>query len=212
MEVRLNKMISDSGICSRREADKFIEEGRVTVNGQMPHAGQKITDADIVLLDDLQIKPGKQASLQSHAFKGKAQELIFGPAAQTEKKAKPKVAASEKKTVATEKKSSGDGTSKSAGSKGVREGKYVKYNKYAAARHAAREKAEEPKSNEKKSLFDPKAIREATEPKHGKSLGRSAVAQRLASSSKSAALRKTSKNNPVNKAKRAAGRNRSKEE
>ena len=33
MEVRLNKLISDSGLCSRREADKFIEEGRVTVNG-----------------------------------------------------------------------------------------------------------------------------------------------------------------------------------
>ena len=31
MEVRLNKLISDSGLCSRREADKFIEEGRVTV-------------------------------------------------------------------------------------------------------------------------------------------------------------------------------------
>lgn len=36
MEVRLNKLISDSGLCSRREADKFIEEGRVTVNGSLP--------------------------------------------------------------------------------------------------------------------------------------------------------------------------------
>ena len=39
MEVRLNKLISDSGLCSRREADKFIEEGRVTVNGSLPHIG-----------------------------------------------------------------------------------------------------------------------------------------------------------------------------
>ena len=38
MEVRLNKLISDSGLCSRREADKFIEEGRVTVNGPDPGA------------------------------------------------------------------------------------------------------------------------------------------------------------------------------
>ena len=38
MEVRLNKLISDSGLCSRREADKFIEEGRVTVNGSLPHS------------------------------------------------------------------------------------------------------------------------------------------------------------------------------
>lgn len=205
-------MISDSGICSRREADKFIEEGRVTVNGQLPHAGQKVTEADIVLLDDMQIKSSKDASRVSRPVSSKTQELVFGSAAKTERKAKPKTTSFEKKTVAAEKKSSGDSTSKPAGSKGLREGKYVKYNKYAAARHAAREKEEGQKSNEKKTLFDPKTIREATEPKHGKSLGRSAVAQRLASSSKSAALRKTSKNNPVNKAKRVAGRNRSKEE
>ncbi|MDZ5017069.1 23S rRNA pseudouridine synthase F, partial [Clostridium perfringens] len=32
-EIRLNKFISETGICSRREADKLIESGRVTVNG-----------------------------------------------------------------------------------------------------------------------------------------------------------------------------------
>ena len=41
MEVRLNKLISDSGLCSRREADKFIEEGRVTVNGKPAKASVK---------------------------------------------------------------------------------------------------------------------------------------------------------------------------
>nr|WP_278451516.1 S4 domain-containing protein [Parabacteroides johnsonii] len=50
MEVRLNKLISDSGLCSRREADKFIEEGRVTVNGSLPQVGQKVTEGDIVIL------------------------------------------------------------------------------------------------------------------------------------------------------------------
>ena len=59
MEVRLNKLISDSGLCSRREADKFIEEGRVTVNGSLPHIGQKVTEADIVMLDDIQVRIGK---------------------------------------------------------------------------------------------------------------------------------------------------------
>ncbi|MGL4779602.1 MAG: S4 domain-containing protein, partial [Bacteroidales bacterium] len=34
MNIRLNKVISDSGLCSRREADKYIEQGRVTVNGK----------------------------------------------------------------------------------------------------------------------------------------------------------------------------------
>ena len=35
-EIRLNKLMSDSGLCSRREADKFIEMRRVTVNGKIP--------------------------------------------------------------------------------------------------------------------------------------------------------------------------------
>ena len=81
-----------------------------------------------------------------------------------------------------------------------------KYNKYAAARHAAREAEKrkgEPQSNGIKGV-DNTTLKEALQPKFGKSLGRSAVAQRLASAPKSAALRKTSRNNPANKAKRSS--------
>ena len=78
MEVRLNKLISDSGLYSRREADKFIEEGRVTVNGSLPHVGQKVTEADIVMLDDIRIKVGKHTSEHAPVARGKAQELVFG--------------------------------------------------------------------------------------------------------------------------------------
>lgn len=39
---RLNKYISDSGFCSRREADKLIEKGRVTINGKIPELGTKV--------------------------------------------------------------------------------------------------------------------------------------------------------------------------
>ena len=102
-------------------------------------------------------------------------------------------------------------TSPAAGSKGLRPGKYVKYNKYAAARHAARN-GESTKKETKVTGIDKEMLKEALRPKFGKSLGRSAVAQRLASSPKSAALRKTSKNNPLNKAKRAAARNKPKGE
>ncbi|MDH8702479.1 23S rRNA pseudouridine2604 synthase [Dysgonomonadaceae bacterium PH5-43] len=42
MEFRLNKYISSSGHCSRREADRFIEEGKVTVNGKKAVIGQKV--------------------------------------------------------------------------------------------------------------------------------------------------------------------------
>ena len=201
MEVRLNKLISDSGLCSRREADKFIEEGRVTVNGSLPHVGQKVTEADIVMLDDIQVKVGKHTSEHASVARGKAQELVFGEQKNKTKKEKPQAAtASEKKA-----------TSPTTGSKGLRPGKYVKYNKYAAARHAARN-GESAKKETKATDIEKEMLKEALRPKFGKSLGRSAVAQRLASSPKSAALRKTSKNNPLNKAKRAAARNKPKGE
>jgi len=49
--TRLNKYISDTGFCSRREADKLIEQGRVTINGLLPEMGVKVSDADEVLVD-----------------------------------------------------------------------------------------------------------------------------------------------------------------
>ncbi len=45
---RLNKYISDSGFCSRREADKLIEKGRVTINGKIPELGTKVAYSDEV--------------------------------------------------------------------------------------------------------------------------------------------------------------------
>ncbi|MEJ8756999.1 23S rRNA pseudouridine(2604) synthase RluF [Pontibacter sp. H259] len=49
--IRLNKFISDTGTCSRREADKLIEQGRVTVNGKQPEIGAKVTARDKVRVD-----------------------------------------------------------------------------------------------------------------------------------------------------------------
>jgi 23S rRNA pseudouridine2604 synthase len=48
---RLNKFISDTGCCSRREADTLLEQGRVTVNGKVPEAGTKVTAQDKVRID-----------------------------------------------------------------------------------------------------------------------------------------------------------------
>ncbi|MGF1682527.1 23S rRNA pseudouridine(2604) synthase RluF [Photobacterium minamisatsumaniensis] len=50
--VRLNKYISDTGYCSRREADKLIDQGRVTINGEQPEMGVKVQPNDEVLVDD----------------------------------------------------------------------------------------------------------------------------------------------------------------
>jgi 23S rRNA pseudouridine2604 synthase len=49
--TRLNKFIRETGVCSRREADKFIEEGRVTVNGKTPELGTKVSVDDDVRID-----------------------------------------------------------------------------------------------------------------------------------------------------------------
>ncbi len=53
---RLNKFISDTGFCSRREADKYIEDGRVTVNGNRPEMGVKVAVTDNVLIDGKPLK------------------------------------------------------------------------------------------------------------------------------------------------------------
>lgn len=45
-QTRLNKYLSEVGYCSRREADRLIDEGRVTVNGAVPEMGTKVTEED----------------------------------------------------------------------------------------------------------------------------------------------------------------------
>jgi len=46
--TRINKFLSETGFCSRREADKLIEQGRVTINGIIPEMGTKISPNDEV--------------------------------------------------------------------------------------------------------------------------------------------------------------------
>ncbi len=50
-ETRLNKYLSEIGHCSRRSADKFIEEGRIKVNGKAVVMGQKVTPQDKIEVD-----------------------------------------------------------------------------------------------------------------------------------------------------------------
>jgi len=46
--TRINKFLSEIGHCSRREADKLIEQGRITINGKIPEMGTKVSDEDQV--------------------------------------------------------------------------------------------------------------------------------------------------------------------
>jgi 23S rRNA pseudouridine2604 synthase len=58
--MRLNKFISETGACSRREADKWIDAGRVTCNGQVATLGTRITVGDKVCIDGQPIGAKKQ--------------------------------------------------------------------------------------------------------------------------------------------------------
>ncbi|MFA4137572.1 MULTISPECIES: 23S rRNA pseudouridine(2604) synthase RluF [Brevibacillus] len=49
--MRINKFISETGICSRREADKLIESKRVTINGQLAELGSTVASGDDVRID-----------------------------------------------------------------------------------------------------------------------------------------------------------------
>lgn len=55
--ISLNKFISSTGICSRREADTWIEAGRVMINGNVAKKGNRVFEKDEVTLDGKAIKP-----------------------------------------------------------------------------------------------------------------------------------------------------------
>ena len=60
--IRLNKFISNSGICSRREADMYIRIGNVTVNGKViTEMGYKVKVEDEVRFDGARVQPEKKA-------------------------------------------------------------------------------------------------------------------------------------------------------
>lgn len=60
---RINKFLSESGFCSRREADKLIAEGRVTLNGKVPEMGTKVGETDEVRVDGKLIQEKKAQSI-----------------------------------------------------------------------------------------------------------------------------------------------------
>ena len=51
MTIRINKYLSESGYCSRRAADRLIEEGKVTINGEIPELGTKVNEDDQVKVE-----------------------------------------------------------------------------------------------------------------------------------------------------------------
>ena len=56
---RINKYLSEIGYCSRRAADKLLDEGRITINGEIPIHGTKVTGGDKVAVDGVLVKNTK---------------------------------------------------------------------------------------------------------------------------------------------------------
>jgi len=59
--MRINKYISETGFCSRRESDKLIEAKRVTINGKLAEPGSTVALGDDVRIDGQPVGPKKQA-------------------------------------------------------------------------------------------------------------------------------------------------------
>jgi len=55
--MRINKYLAESGLCSRREADRLLASGRVRVDGQAAKPGMQVEEGSIVLVDNVPVKP-----------------------------------------------------------------------------------------------------------------------------------------------------------
>jgi len=61
--IRINKYLSEIGYCSRRAADKLIEQGRITVNGKDVVMGLKVTAKDLIAVDGIPVEKSSEKSI-----------------------------------------------------------------------------------------------------------------------------------------------------
>lgn len=61
--TRINKFLSETGFCSRREADKLLEDGRITINGVVPEMGTKVGPHDEVRVDGKLVRETTEKSV-----------------------------------------------------------------------------------------------------------------------------------------------------
>lgn len=66
---RLNKFITDAGYCSRREADRYIEQRRVTVNGRVAVLGDQVSDLDAIEVDGERVGRRKKKPVYIACYK-----------------------------------------------------------------------------------------------------------------------------------------------
>ena len=63
MATRINKYLSELGYCSRRVADRLIEEGKVTINGKVPEKGTKVKEGDAVEVEGQKIEKSAKKNI-----------------------------------------------------------------------------------------------------------------------------------------------------
>lgn len=61
--IRLNKYLADTGLCSRRQADQIIADGRVSVNGKPAEIGMRVLPEDMVIVDGKPVTPEEEEIL-----------------------------------------------------------------------------------------------------------------------------------------------------
>ena len=66
--TRVNKFLSEIGVCSRREADRLIEQGRIRINGKIPLMGTKISTEDEVIVNGKVVQRPKKKKMVYIAF------------------------------------------------------------------------------------------------------------------------------------------------
>ncbi len=68
-EIRLNKFLSEAGVCSRREADRMIEEGRITVDGQKAEMGMRVRPEQEIKVGKKVISMGREEEVLLAVYK-----------------------------------------------------------------------------------------------------------------------------------------------
>ena len=67
-KIRINKYLSEQGICSRREADRLIASGKVWINGLTAEPGDRVSEDDSISVDGKEIKKRSADSYELIAF------------------------------------------------------------------------------------------------------------------------------------------------
>lgn len=62
-KVRINKYLSAQGVCSRREADRYIEAGKVTIDGRIAGMGEKVDGTEEILFDGKMVSGAKEEKI-----------------------------------------------------------------------------------------------------------------------------------------------------